>query len=345
MRKQNNNIEYISYLSVISAIAVIILHTNGVFWSFSKARLWITANIIECVFYFAVPIFFMITGITLLDYRNRYDTKSYFKKRITKTVIPFIIWSLISIAYRLIVGTTNINDLSLINIINGILSTKYLSIYWFFIPLFQIYLCIPFLSIIDKKNRNNIYIYIISTFLILNTIIPFINSIFNIGLTTPLSFTIVTQYLIYVLLGYLLNNHNISKKQETIIYILGIIGLLMHIIGTQYLSFKANSIITTYKGYCNVPCILYSIAIFTFVKNRLYIIKNNITAKIINILKKYTFSLYLMHWFIIDISIRLFNLNNHSIIFRLGFPFIIIPICVGITYIIRKIPILKRIVP
>lgn len=119
----------------------------------------------------------------------------------------------------------------------------------------------------------------------------------------------------------------------------------MHIIGTQYLSFKANSIITTYKGYCNVPCILYSIAIFTFVKNRLYIIKNKITATIINILKKYTFSLYLMHWFIIDISIRLFNLNNHSIIFRLGFPFIIIPICVGITYIIRKIPILKRIVP
>ena len=160
MKKKVNNIEYISYLSVISAIAVIILHTNGVFWSFSKARLWITANIIECAFYFAVPIFFMITGITLLDYRDRYDTKTYFKKRITKTVIPFIVWSFIAIAYKLINKSISLNDLSLINIINGILSTKYLSIYWFFIPLFQIYLCIPFLSIIDKKNRNNIYIYI-----------------------------------------------------------------------------------------------------------------------------------------------------------------------------------------
>ena len=343
--KTKNNIEYISYLSVLSAIAVIILHTNTVFWTFSKQRVWITANIIESFFYFAVPIFFMITGITLMNYRDRYDTKTYFKKRITKTLIPFIVWSFIGIIYKLITKGITINDLSIINIINGIVSTKYISIYWFFIPLFQVYLCMPILSLINKKNRNDIYIYIISTFLILNSIIPLINNIFNLGLTNVLSFTIVTPYIVYVLLGYVLNIIKLTKKQEYIIYLLGFIGLLTHIIGTQYLSFKANNIITTYKGYCNLPAILYSVAIFTFIKNKLHILKSKVSEKIINILKKYTFPLYLMHWFILDISIRLFNLNIKSILFRLGYPFIIIPICIGITYIMRKIPIIKKIVP
>lgn len=73
MKKERKN--YITLLSVISAIAVVCLHTNGCFWSFSKERYWFTANIIECVFFFAVPIFFMITGVTLIDYQEKYSTK------------------------------------------------------------------------------------------------------------------------------------------------------------------------------------------------------------------------------------------------------------------------------
>lgn len=87
--KEDKKVNYITLLSVISAIAVVILHTNE-FWIFSTEKYWETANIIECVFYFAVPIFFMISGITLIDYRDRYDTKEFLKRRIKKTVIPFI---------------------------------------------------------------------------------------------------------------------------------------------------------------------------------------------------------------------------------------------------------------
>lgn len=79
--KMNMKIEYISLASVISAIAVVFLHTNEVFWQFSMERYWFTANIIESVFYFAVPIFFMISGAMLIDYKNKYDTKTFFIKR------------------------------------------------------------------------------------------------------------------------------------------------------------------------------------------------------------------------------------------------------------------------
>ena len=54
----------LTFIQVISALAVVTLHTNGCFWQFSATeRYWFTANIIECLCYFAVPVFFMITGI------------------------------------------------------------------------------------------------------------------------------------------------------------------------------------------------------------------------------------------------------------------------------------------
>ena len=99
-----NRIEYISLASVLSAIAVVYLHANGCFWDFSTARYWITANIIESIFYFAVPIFFMISGAMLIDFNKRYSIKEFFKKRIAKTVIPFIIWSFIGLLIEIYLG-------------------------------------------------------------------------------------------------------------------------------------------------------------------------------------------------------------------------------------------------
>lgn len=97
MNKKN----YITLLKVLSAISVVYLHANGCFWTFSsEKRYWATANVIESFFYFAVPVFFMITGATLIDYRDRYDTKTFFKKRFQKTAIPFLLWSVFGLGFR-----------------------------------------------------------------------------------------------------------------------------------------------------------------------------------------------------------------------------------------------------
>ena len=135
-----NKIEYISLLSVISAIAVIFLHTNGCFWNFSRERYWITANIIECIFYFDVPIFFMITGVTLLDYSDKYDTKEYFKKRIKKTLIPFLVWSFIGLFYFILKKQIAVSDLSIKYVLSSIISTKIVNVYWFVNYIFVRYL-------------------------------------------------------------------------------------------------------------------------------------------------------------------------------------------------------------
>ena len=126
MQRVNHRTAYIDVLSVLAALAVVSLHTNGCFWQFSATeRYWKTANIIEGLCYFAVPIFFMINGATLIDYRSRYSTVEFFKKRVMKTVIPFISWSLIGILFRLYyLKDLKIEELSMRWIVQGINHTS-----------------------------------------------------------------------------------------------------------------------------------------------------------------------------------------------------------------------------
>ena len=57
---ENKQIDYISFTKILASFSVVILHTNGKFWHFdynNYKKYWISANLIECIFYFAVPIF------------------------------------------------------------------------------------------------------------------------------------------------------------------------------------------------------------------------------------------------------------------------------------------------
>lgn len=74
----------LSFIQCVSAIAVVILHTNGGFWSFENTVYWKVSNLIESIFYFAVPVFFMISGATLFDFRERYGIGTFFRNAFGK---------------------------------------------------------------------------------------------------------------------------------------------------------------------------------------------------------------------------------------------------------------------
>ena len=94
---KKNYILYFDLLNIFACFAVVALHVNGAVHTFAKTRNWVSCMFIEALFYFAVPVFFMLTGATLINYRKRYGTGTFFKKRLLKTLVPFIIWSIIGI--------------------------------------------------------------------------------------------------------------------------------------------------------------------------------------------------------------------------------------------------------
>lgn len=335
--RQTGRIAYLSLLAIISAVSVVTLHANGCFWNFSQSRYWITANVIECVFYFAVPVFFMISGAALLDFPERYGLKTYFKKRITKTVIPFFVWSLIALGFRVFfLKDLVLEKITVTTLWNLIVTTKIIGIYWFFIPLFCIYLCVPLFVVIPQEKKKEIFIYITCCGLILNTVIPFVLRVFHSQKAFPFHVDVVSGYLLYILLGYLITHVDFSRRVRYFVYACGFAGLLAHILGTYILSWEAGKIIDTFKGYNNLPCVFYSLAVFLLVKECAEKMPRCI-ERLVNFLDKYTFSIYILHWFVMQSLVHIFHLNTYSIFYRLGGPIPIIAICMGITVLFWKI--------
>lgn len=339
-----NKTFYISLANVIAAFAMVMLHTNNCFWEFNKERYWITANIIESVMYFAVPIFFMISGATLIDYKKRYSTKEYLTKRVTKTVIPFLIWSLIGVVWAISEGEYTVSfDLNgLKTIIKDVINTSVVGIYWFFIPLFRIYLLIPLIACIKEQDRKKIFVPLSFFLFVFDYVLCYIGTASTIHRTESDK---ICLYISYVLVGYLIHKYDMSKSCRRIIYVLGLIGLALHICMTQVLSYDVGYIVQTWKGYANIPCVLYSVAVFVWIKQIGGSIKNHKLISAILFVSQYTFAIYLIHWYIIDYAVELFAIETKSILYRIGMPFVLLPICIGITWLVRKIPVLRRILP
>ena len=79
------------------------MHTNGAFWCFDKQKYveyWISANAIESIFYFAVPMFALWIGATLLDFNEKYGLIEYYHRRFIKVILPLISWNIILYYYR-----------------------------------------------------------------------------------------------------------------------------------------------------------------------------------------------------------------------------------------------------
>lgn len=346
MNKQQSNtrLSYLTVLNIISCLSVVALHTNGVFWSFPSGRTWITANFIECICYFAVPVFFMCSGITLIDYSNKYSTKIFFQKRLHKTFIPFIIWSIIAFIYFIIMQHSYGNqvDLNPIHVLSNIFSTKYISIYWFFPPLFAFYLTVPVLT--NIKDKLTTFKYMIVLGLVFISILPLLCQLLGVEYNTSIKPSIIDGIMILPVIGYYLANKELSKNQIYLIYILGIIGFILHFGGTILLS--KDSINSVFKGYTNIPSILYSSAVFLFIKNNKSV--NNLAhhfSKAFEAISKLTFGVYLIHYYVIEILVRLFNINTASITWRTIGTISVFIISSFLIFLLQKIPIIKKIVP
>ena len=60
--------------------------------------------LVEVGFYWAVPIFLMLSGATLMNYREKYSTKTFFSKRLSRVVFPWIFWSFVMLTQKVIEG-------------------------------------------------------------------------------------------------------------------------------------------------------------------------------------------------------------------------------------------------
>lgn len=100
-------------------------------------------------------------------------------------------------------------------------------------------MCLPLFSLAaDKKNIKTIE-YVCVLGFVFNSVLPLVNR-FVIPVYGGLTPVIVTGYVVFVFMGWLIKNKDYTKKARILIYMSGIFGAALMFFGTYIVSKKAG---------------------------------------------------------------------------------------------------------
>lgn len=347
---EKKRVVYFDLLNIAACLAVITLHHNGIVHSYSDSIAWKTALIAEVGFYWAVPVFLMLTGATLMTYRSKYDTATFFRKRLVRTLIPFLAWSAIVLVWKLATGQFAFETLSLREVLNAMLNYKMENIYWYFPFLFSVYLTMPLLSwLTQPKHRPTLWYAVLVMFVLQSTIVP-LSKLAGISWNGNYAISL-NSYFIFVFLGYLLSTTDFSPATRHKIYLLGLAGALFRYGAVYILSTADGAKNTLFFNYGYFPSVLLACAVFVWFKampwdtilSRLHI-RPQALAK----LSSYSLGVYLIHRIIMYYELELlapFGITNVRVVWRTVFVLVTYLLALAVVALLKRIPVLRRLVP
>lgn len=343
---KQKRILYFDILNILACFGVVCLHQNGiVHWYDITSVAFKQSLVFEVGFFWAVPVFFMISGATLFDYRSRYSTKNFLIRRAKRVLLPFIFFSILMLIWHCYTGTFSIENYSLSNLLTIILFNQHESIYWFFLPMMATYLCMPVLSLLKDQKRILWYMFLMG-FLTLSCF-PLLFQAIGSAWNTSADFPMTGGYLIFTILGYLLATTDFSKKQRIGIYLLAIFSALLRYFGTIYLSNKAGVLDRTFFNYMQFHSVFLACGVFVFFKqinwNRIFSTPARI--KVLSTISSCSFGVYLIH-IVIQYYERLWiGWTAERLIYRTVGCFLTYGIALAIVFTAKKIPVLKKLIP
>ena len=332
-------------LRIVACFAIVLLHVSSsvldtVNVHSSEFLIMIVYNSLTS---FAVPIFFMLSGLFLLS-PDRENIK--LGKRILKLVSLFYVWSAFygfqGIIFDVLTGGGTKEFLleSIRRFISGHLHM------WFIQTLLGFYILIPIARQICAEGRCLQYFLIL--WVVFKFFIPCLTEAFHLSIiqsqVNSLGLDILTGNLGYFLLGYYLNTTGIKKHIRLIIYVMGIIATYLTIFLTIHDSAKSGIYVETWFGAGSLNICVMSTAIFIWFKY----CRAFDSIKYPNLWKKLsrcTFFVYMFHIFLIEkLSVMGITVLSYSVIISIPvFTIIIFMVSLLCGYVTERIPIIRKI--
>ena len=331
---------YFDFLRVFGTFAVMVLHVSAYNWT--KADVysleWSAMNFYDSIVRWAVPVFVMISGSLFLS--KDIPLKKIYRKYIFRILTAFLFWSFVyAVAFYLV------KERNVVKAAGHFLKGHYHL--WFLFMITGLYMIVPFVKkIAESKSMTKYFLVMAFVFSFLfpetvNLISLFSEKYgkFADGLVKQFNLQFVGGFTGYFLLGYLLNNADISHKTKRMIYIAGITGFVATVLMSLYAShFKGEPVGSFYANHSvNVMC--EAIAMFILFKA-----KFNRPSKIIRTLSQYSFGMYLVHDAVIS-SLGKLGLNSLTFSPVVSIPVISVIVFVisfAISAVLNRVPVLRK---
>ncbi|MBQ7154783.1 MAG: acyltransferase family protein [Synergistaceae bacterium] len=326
-------------MRVAGAFAVMVLHVAAQNWYSTDVRslAWQTFNFYDGLVRLGVPLFVMISGALFLS--RDIPVKKLYSKYIFKIFTAFVFWSLVYAAWDYAKSGKLLWSLS------RFISGHYHM--WFLFMIVGLYMIVPFMKKIAESASLTKYFLVLV--LVFTFVLPesanvvslfsekyggFINKVAG-----SFNMRFVMGFSGYFLLGYFLDNADITAKAERLIYTAGILGAAATVLMSLYASLLTGKPDETFYGSMSVNVLCETVAVFVFFKKHL-----DQESALAMRLSQYSLGAYLVHDANIML-IRRLGLDTLTFCPVLAVPVIAVMVFVlsfAISAVIHRIPILKK---
>lgn len=270
----------------LAAFAVVWLHVAAQFATSTPDihnYNWWVANIADALSRWCVPIFVMLSGALLLGSDNNYSLPTFYKRRLSRLLIPLVFWTFFYIAFRYITEPT----LNIAAIPSSIIIGKPYFHLWYLYMVIGLYAITPYLQTITQHMDR----YSLLGLIIFSLAISSIE--FLAGSNTK---TFLAKFIAYV--GYFLGGYYLStfcQKHNTIKMAIGVVacGFAIALLTAYYLEDLGGSTMEIMYDYLNPLVILMSFFAFLLFKN-INITEQHL-AYILTAIAPLSLGIYLIH--------------------------------------------------
>jgi len=334
--------DYMDWLRVLAIFSVVGIHVVAQHvTNFNHApNVWWYGNLIDSALRVSVPIFFMISGALLLT-RTKEETLSvFFKKRFSKVIIPLVVWSIIYLIYRQVMW---FEDFTWKQMLKMMLTDNVFFHLWFLYAIIGLYLMTPFLQKIVQHSSKQLLQYFLVSWFFLSSLAPFVYK-FE-GFSIELKAGLFGTYIGYFILGAYLLKYPLPKKSLPYLGVLALIGYGVTVYGTYLLTLKNDGKLDGFfYQYVSPNVVVIGIFLFVLFQQYSHLFKSN---KVIQLLSAASMGIYLIHP-IVQLYGRRIGFDEYWVHPVIAVPLVWISIFIAsfiLTWIIQKIPVVKRIVP
>lgn len=254
-------------LRFVSICMVVVIHANVSFLGENQGSAsWIAVMLITALCTLSVPLFFMLSGALLLQKEEAVSLKELYTKRIPKQAVPFILWSIIYVAARIVMGKI---DFSLHAFVSLLWEPAYYQ-FWFMYTLLGIYLLLPILQILVKNLSKRMLEYLLLIWVAFSVAIPTTSYIIpQFQISNHVDLVLSGGYLGYFLLGHYLQKYGreILTKKAMLLFITGLAVILACAAGEWFLSEEGKYHGNFYHSYLTPGVVLGACGAFLLLQN------------------------------------------------------------------------------
>lgn len=310
---------------------------------------WWVANAFDSFARPCVPLFYMVSGMLLLDPARQESTSLFFRKRFTRVMVPFLAWAAIYLAWR---AFYHGESLSLGAVVRELFEGPIYVHFWFLYVLLGLYLVIPILRPYVRQADAAQLRYFLLLWLATVSLLPALHRFT--GLQSALGLVLTTGFVGYPVLGHALRDTRLSRS-GWIFALASLIALAaLTACGSYWLSLPNGPFDEFFYSNLSPNVIGMSICSFLLLRSLPWqrIASRAPTARrAVSWLSRMSFAIYLVHMIVLEL------LSGGALGFSLsgstGHPLLAIPATTGlilalsgaISTVLQRIPYLTRIVP